>query len=84
MSDYVPTVAAFRGVYGQMCAEWFRDDALAEFDRFIARVKAEALRDVAEATSRDAAEEPYAGALFTAYADGLEELADRIEQEAGL
>ena len=42
MSDYTPTVEAFRGVYGRMCAEWCRDDALAEFDRFIARIKAEA------------------------------------------
>ena len=42
MSDYTPTVEAFRGVYGQMCAEWCRDDALAEFDRLIARIKAEA------------------------------------------
>ena len=42
MSDYTPTVETFRGVYGQMCAEWCRDDALAEFDRFIARIKAEA------------------------------------------
>ena len=42
MSDDLPTVETFRGVYGQMCAEWCRDDALAEFDRFIARIKAEA------------------------------------------
>ena len=42
MSDYTPTVEAFRGVYGQMCAVWCRDDALAEFDRFIARIQAEA------------------------------------------
>ena len=27
-----------------MCAEWCRGDALAEFDRLIARIKAEALR----------------------------------------
>lgn len=45
MSDYTPTAEAFRGVYGQMCAEWCRDDALAEFDRLIARIKADALRD---------------------------------------
>ena len=42
MGEYTPDVSAFRGVYGQMCAEWCRDDALAEFDRFIARIKAEA------------------------------------------
>ena len=48
MCDYTPTVEMFRGVYGQMCAEWCRDDALAEFDRFIARVKAGALREAAE------------------------------------
>ena len=45
MSEYVPTVEAFRGVYGQMCAAWCRDDALAEFDRFIARIKAEAVAE---------------------------------------
>ena len=42
MSDYTPTVEAFRGAYGQMYSEWRRDDALAEFDRLIARIKAEA------------------------------------------
>lgn len=42
MSEYTPTVATFRGAYGQMFSEWRRDDALAEFDRFIARIKAEA------------------------------------------
>ena len=43
--DYTPTVEAFRGVYGQMFSEWRRGDALAEFDRFIARIKADALRE---------------------------------------
>lgn len=43
MSDYTPTVEAFRGVYGEMCAVWCRDDALAEFDRFVARIQAEAV-----------------------------------------
>lgn len=45
MSDYTPTVDAFRGVYGEMCAAWCRDDALAEFDRFIARIQAEAVAE---------------------------------------
>ena len=49
MSDDLPTVETFRGVYGQMCAEWCRDDALAEFDRFIARIKAEAWDEGCEA-----------------------------------
>ena len=43
--DYTPTVEAFRGVYGQMFSEWRGGDALAEFDRFIARIKADALRE---------------------------------------
>ena len=54
MSDYTPTVEAFRGVYGRMCAEWCRDDALAEFDRLIARIKAEAWDEGAQAGSADA------------------------------
>lgn len=54
MSDNAPDVSAFRGVYGQMCAEWCRDDALAEFDRLIARIKAEAWDEGAEAGSADA------------------------------
>ena len=49
MNNYTPDVSAFRGVYGQMCAEWCRDDALAEFDRFIARIKAEAWGEGADA-----------------------------------
>ena len=46
--SYTPTVATFRGVYGQMCAEWCRDDALAEFDRLIAKVYADGMRSVAD------------------------------------
>ena len=63
MSDYTPTVEAFRGVYGRMCAEWCRDDALAEFDRLIARIKAEA---AAEALLTDEAVERAARALCVA------------------
>ena len=61
MSDYTPTVEAFRGAYGQMHSEWRRDDVLAEFDRFIARVKAEALR---EALLSDETVERAARALY--------------------
>ena len=60
MGEYTPDVSAFRGVYGQMCAEWCRDDALAEFDRFIARIKAEAR----EALLSDESVERAARALY--------------------
>lgn len=42
MSEYTPNPDLFRRVYGYMCAEWNQAPALAEFDRMIARVKAEA------------------------------------------
>ena len=42
MSECTPTPDPFRQVYGHMCAEWNREGSLAEFDRMIARVKAEA------------------------------------------
>ena len=64
--DYTPTVEAFRGVYGQMFSEWRRGDALAEFDRFIARIKADALR---EALLSDETVERAARALL-AYEEG--------------
>lgn len=53
MSEYTPTVVAFRYVYGQMCAEWCRGDALAEFDRLIARIKADAWDEGYEAGMDD-------------------------------
>ena len=90
MSDYTPTVEAFRGVYGEMCAVWCRDDALAEFDRFIARIQAEAaaeaLRGLAavvadalkgEVSARQGSRMQYAVGLMTARAN-------QIEEEAGL
>ena len=46
--DYTPTVETFRAVYGQMYSEWRRDDALAEFDRLIAKVYADGMRSVAD------------------------------------
>lgn len=52
MSEYTPTVEAFRGVYGEMCAVWCREDALAEFDRFIARIQAEAWDEGMDAGQR--------------------------------
>lgn len=42
MNDFAPTLRHFRDVYGAMCSEWCRDNSLAEFDRFIADVKADA------------------------------------------
>ena len=90
MSEYTPTVEAFRGVYGEMCAVWCREDALAEFDRFIARIQAEAaaeaLRGLAaevadalkgEVSARQGSRMQYAVGLMTASAN-------QIEEEAGL
>lgn len=42
MSDCTPTLSHFRAVYGAMCADWCRDGSLAEFDRVIAKVRADA------------------------------------------
>lgn len=42
MSEFTPTLSHFRAVYGEMCADWCRDGSLAEFDRVIADVKADA------------------------------------------
>lgn len=75
MSDYTPTVEAFRGVYGQMCASWCRDDALAEFDRFIARIKAEAWDE-----GRGAFDEAPGGVWFPVW----DHQANPYREEAGL
>ena len=48
MSEFTPTLSHFRAVYGEMCADWCRDGSLAEFDRVIAKVKADALREAVE------------------------------------
>lgn len=72
MSEYTPTVATFRGAYGQMFSEWRRDDALAEFDRFIARIKADALR---------AAQADVRASSF--WADGSDNYADRVRGYLG-
>lgn len=42
MSEFTPALSHFRVVYGAMCADWCRDGSLAEFDRVIADVKADA------------------------------------------
>ena len=100
MSDDLPTVAAFRGIYGQMCAEWCRDDALAEFDRLIAKVYADGMRSVADwidgGTPRAYGfEHPCAPPgvrtgpddheeALMGIADATREAAARVEKEAGL
>lgn len=76
MSEFTPTVAAFRGVYGQMCAEWCRDDALAEFDRLIARIKAEALREAADEYATSNREQAHG---VTSVLMFMHHRADRIE-----
>lgn len=67
MSDFTPTLRHFRDVYGAMCAEWCRDNSLAEFDRMIAKVRADTLREAAEP--------------FSSHADWLDDRAKQIEGE---
>lgn len=61
---------------------------LGEYQRWLSRhdaqVRAEALREAAEATRGEAVSDPHAGATFIAHADWLDERADRIEKGAGL
>lgn len=79
VEDYTPTPSMFREVYGTMCPEWCRAASLAEFDRMIAKVKADALSEAAEATRAESLGEPHAGASFIAHARWLDERADAIE-----
>lgn len=82
MSEFTPTLSHFRAVYGAMCADWCRDGSLAEFDRVIAKVKADALREASEATRSEALAEPHAGATFDAHARWLDERADAVEGQS--
>ena len=91
MSEYTPTVEAFRGVYGEMCAVWCREDALAEFDRFIARIQAEAAAEALRGLAAEVADALKEGGVSARqgsrmqYAVGLMTAsADQIEKEAGL
>lgn len=84
-SDLEATARDIRTGYVAWCrGEVPESQAAADFDRFIARVKAEVLREAAESTRGEALDEPYAGALFTSYAEWLDDRADRIEKGAGL
>lgn len=82
MNDYTPTPSMFREVYGAMCPEWCRAASLSEFDRMIAKVKADALREASEATRSEAPAEPHAGATFDAHARWLDERAVAVEGQA--
>lgn len=55
------------------------EDRRAEFDRFINKMKADALRDAAGATRGEARDEPHAGATFISHARWLNKRADQIE-----
>ena len=48
----------------------------------IAKIKADALREAAEAARSEAPGEPHAGATFVSHACWLDERANRIEEEA--
>ena len=91
MSDYVPTVGELRQAYveasgASMAQESYYAEQVAEFERGIARIKAEALRglaaEVADAlkggvSARQGSRMQYAVGLMTASAN-------QIEKEAGL
>lgn len=68
--------------------EWWNatDDDGAHISAYIMpivnRVRAEALREAANETKREAPGEPCAGATFTAHAAWLNARADRIEQNS--
>ena len=73
-SDCTPEETILRDI----CVTSMRMDG-AEFDRFIAKVKADALSEAAEATRAESLGDPHAGASFIAHARWLDERADRIE-----
>lgn len=88
MSDIDSMARDVRAGYIAWCrGEVPKEQAVADFDRFIARVKAEAaagaLRSAAEDTRGQAPGEPWAGATYSAYAEGLTERANQIEKEQG-
>ena len=90
MTDYVPTVGELRQAYvessgASMAQESYYAEQVAEFERGIARIKAEALRDLAAevadalkggVSARQGSRMQYAIGLMTARAD-------QIEREAG-
>lgn len=77
MSDYTPEETILRDI----CVTSMRMDG-AEFDRFVAKVKADALREAAEATRAEAPDEPHAGATFISHARWLDERANQIEGQS--
>lgn len=81
MSDHTPDFHEVRGAYISWLPAMFTEKRVAEFDRFIAKVKADALREAAEATRREAPGEPHAGASLSSHADWLDDRAEQIEGE---
>ena len=86
MSEHVPTVGELRQAYveasgASMAQESSYAEQVAEFERGIARIKAEALREAADAARKEAPDEPWAGATYVGFADWMAERADQIEKE---
>ena len=79
MSDYTPTTYDMRTSWHRNSMSYGPVERAAEFDRFINKVKADALREAAEDTRSEAPGEPSAGATFTAHACWLNKRADQIE-----
>lgn len=82
MSDYTPTTDDMRTSWHRNSMSYGPGERAAEFDRFIAKVKADALREAAEATRSEAPDEPHAGASLRSHADWLDGRAEQIEREA--
>lgn len=78
MSDHTPDFHEVRGAYISWLPAMFTEKRVAEFDRFIAKVKADALREAADM---------FSGRLGNSYSGlavrgMLSDSADRIEEEA--
>ncbi|MFP6334112.1 hypothetical protein [Bacillus subtilis] len=81
-SDYTPTVGEFRQAYveasgASMAQESYYAEQVAEFERGIARIKAEALREAAWGFALS----PHVSYPATAVHEELARRADQIEEE---
>lgn len=78
MSDYTPSVGYFREFFAvESDGAISLDEARAEFDRMIAKVRAEVLREFARSIPGDVHDPRHV-------ADLARGVADHIEEEAGL
>lgn len=76
MTDHTPDFHEVRGAYISWLPAMFTEKRVAEFDRFINKVKADALREAGAAVMGERLE------TETEAGNWLDERADRIEGEA--